>query len=233
MNISIISSKERRNFIKYSLISGTALFLIPQKSKAWWPLIVFIGRIIATSAVRKVAQNVVRSSVVRGLTSNASKNILKTSVIAAAVVNEASASAANFTEEQINNLHKNDINKIANHLNCPKDNYQAIWLRDEESKSNQLEIPLRNANNSTDLDIYVKLCLIDENSVVEQSQTINLKSKKYTDTVHTLHFDLSELKTTGPKKIVFVSDDMTSIEHIATNIIVSDFSTIEKLPLWS
>ena len=188
MNISIVSRKERRNFIKYSLISGTAFFLIPQKSKALWPLIVFIGRVIAISAVRKVAQNVVRSSVVRGLTSNASKDILKTSVIAASVVNEASASAADFTEKQINNLHKNDINQIASHLNCPKANYQAIWLRDENSKSNKLEIPLKNADNSTDLDIYVKLCLINENSIVEQSKTINLKSEKYTDTVHILYF---------------------------------------------
>ncbi len=220
MKIAIGNKFSRRDFLKSSCCLGTILMLQPKEAKAWLPVIVFIGRIIARSAIKKIGQYIVRSSVARTVTSRTISTVAKTGILASTFISEVEAKVADLTEDE--------IRQIAKRMNYPDDKYD-IWLRDEPSSSNELSYHITN-NKNNKIDKIIRVVVLNENNEVEDSFVSKIIVNANSTIKKKISFDVSNTKYTGAKKIVFLDENnKPEVNTKPLSVIIEDYENIKKV----
>jgi len=220
MAIDIKVDGERRNFVKASCCLGLILTFYPKKAEAWLPVLIFIGRVFARSAIKKIGQYIVRSSATRTVVATSTRNVIKTGIIASTIISEAEATAADLTEDE--------IRKLAKRMNYPDDNY-ALWLRDEPSASNELHYEVKN-NTNKEVEKIIRVVLIDDNNKVEDSAIAKIRIKANSSVNPKIFFDVSNTKKTGAKRIVFLDSQLKPEKDVdSLAVIIEDYEKIRKV----
>lgn len=220
MAIDIKVDGKRRNFMKNSCCLGLILTFYPKQAEAWLPVLIFIGRVFARSAIKKIGQYIVRSSASRAVIGTSSRNIVKTGIIASTIISEAEAKVADLTEDE--------IRKLAKKLDYPDKNY-AVWLRDEPSASNELHYEVKN-NTDKEVNKIIRVVLIDDKNQVEDSAIAKIKIKANSSVNPKISFDVSNTKKTGAKRIVFLDNQLKPEKNVDTlAVIIEDYEKIRKV----
>lgn len=220
MAIDIRVDGKRRNFVKSGCCLGLILTFYPKKAEAWLPLLIFIGRVFARSAIKKVGQYIIRRSATRTVTGVSRGNIVKTGIIASTIISEAEAKVTDLTEDE--------IRELAKRMNYPDDNY-AIWLRDEPSDSNELHYEVKNDTNE-EVDRIIRVVLIDDRNQVEDSAVAKIRIKGNSSVNPKISFDVSNTKKTGAKKIVFLDNKLKPEKDVdSLAVIIEDYEKIRKI----
>jgi len=219
MIIKVTNIKSRRNFLTFSAVASTSLFLKPNKLQAnpWVVgLVIFVGRILIRSAVRKIGQTLVRQSVSRGFASRA----FATSIITATTIDELSANVADLTEIQIKSL--------AKQLKYKDDNYSAVWIKGEDKIANKLEIEFHNYENK-DINKPIEIAILNENNTLELSGMTDVFLPKKSTSTFELDINLVDFDKVGVKKLVLIDNKREkSANGILNKVIIEDFNTVQN-----
>lgn len=215
MQIAIIKKSERRSFLKYALSACSLLIIPSQKVQAWFFLpaaleagIVIIGRIFARTIVRTAGRRLFSTRVA-------------STVLAGATVSE--------FEVQLANLAEKNIKKIANTLNYPNDNYEAVWIKDSKFE-NIFDHSLENPTKST-MEYRVTYALLNvETGKIEKDTEHRVMHRVKPKSIYSYSLGVSRIKATGVMKIVMIDSESQIIsDYVSGNIIVESKRAIEKI----